>query len=58
MTHDLLAELERRMEKLLVQYREVSRKNEQLVVENRRLIADREALRSRLTVILDKIEGI
>lgn len=57
MTSELFKQLEERVELLLGQFVLLKRENERLVEENCRLTKERSSLRSRIDVIIEKLEG-
>ena len=55
---ELLGRLEKKLEELLIAYTGLKQENVRLNEENRRLIEDRNVIRSRIDLILEKLEGI
>ena len=58
MDTELFAALEERIESLLVEYNSLKRENQSLKEENRRLAEEREDFKTRIDLILRKLEGI
>jgi cell division protein ZapB len=58
MNHELFETLETRVNDLLGKYSALKDENARLTEENQRLQAERESLRSRVDLILGKLEGI
>ncbi len=58
MDGELFDVLEKRLEGLLDGYAALKRENQLLAEENRRLLGEREGLKTRIDVILKKLEGI
>ncbi len=58
MTSNRFVALEERVERLLHHYSLLKRENERLAEENRKLTAERDEIRSRIDVMLQKLEGL
>ena len=58
MDTELLAALEGRIESLLAGYNSLKRENQSLREENSRLVKERDDFKTRIDLILRKLEGI
>jgi regulator of replication initiation timing len=58
MDAELFSELEKKVEQLLAVYAGLKHENVLLTEENHRLIEERRSFKSRIGVILEKLEGI
>ncbi|BDV42354.1 cell division protein ZapB [Geotalea uraniireducens] len=58
MDGELFAEIERRVDLLLERYLALKGENEQLRNENSRLMEERNLIKGRLDIILDKLERV
>lgn len=58
MDGELFAEIERRVDLLLERYLALKGENEQLRNENFRLMEERNLIKGRLDIILDKLERV
>jgi len=58
MDAELFGRLEKKIEELLIAHTVLKQENVRLDEENRRLIEDRNVIRNRIDLILEKLEGI
>ncbi|MRR57132.1 MAG: cell division protein ZapB [Deltaproteobacteria bacterium] len=58
MDAEFIEELENRVENLLLEFTAMRQENALLREENQRLVKEREGFKSRIDVILKKMEGI
>jgi len=58
MDTELFTALEGRIENLLAEYNSLKRENQSLKEENRRLAEEREDFKTRIDLILRKLEGV